>query len=68
LKEQKFKQVEHQNNADNKFQNQELSTGNIINDLFYQLQKPSDYNTNNEETAAIRKYRKKKKTDFRLRF
>ncbi len=68
LKEQKFKQVEHQNNADNKFQNQELSTGNIINDLLYQLQKPSDYYTNNEETAAIRKYRKKKKTDFRLRF
>ena len=68
LKEQKFKQVEHQNNADNKFQNQKLSTGNIINDLLYQLQKPSDYNKDNEETAPIRKYRKKKKPDFRLRF
>lgn len=68
LKEQKFKQVEHQNNADNKFQNQKLSTGNIINDLLYQLQKQSDYNKDNEEIAAIRKYRKKKKTDFRLRF
>ena len=61
-------QVEHQNNANNNFQNQKLSTGNVVNDLLYQLQKPSDYSKNNEETAAIRKYRKKKKTDFRLRF
>ena len=67
LKEQKFKQVEYQNYADNKFQNQKLSTGNIINDLLFQLQKPSDYNKDNEETAAIRKYRKKKRKDFRFR-
>lgn len=68
LKEQKFKQVEYQNNADNKFQDQKLSTESIINDLLYQLQKPSDYKNDNDETAAIRKFRKKKKTDFRLRF
>jgi hypothetical protein len=67
LKEQKFKQVEHQNNADNKFQNQKLSTGNIINDLLYQLQKPSFYKNDNDEITAIRKFRKKKRKDFRFR-
>lgn len=67
LKEQKFKQVEHQNYADNKFQNQKLSTGNIINNLLYQLQKPSFYKNDNDETEAIRKFRKKKRKDFRFR-
>jgi hypothetical protein len=68
LKEQKFMQVENQNNANNDFQNQRLSKGNVVNDLLYQLQKPSDYNKDNDETSAIRKFRKKKRKDFRLRF
>ena len=68
LKEQKSIQVEHQNNANNDFQNQRLSKGNVVNDLLYQLQKPSFYKNDNDETAAIRKFRKKKRKDFRLRF
>lgn len=68
LKEQKFMQVEHQNNANNNFQNQILYTENAVNNLLYQLQKPSNYKNDNDETAAIRKFRKKKKNDFRLRF
>jgi hypothetical protein len=67
LKEQKFMQVEHQNDTHNKFENQKLPTGNAVNDLLFQLQKPSNLTNGDEETAAIRKYRKKKKKDFRLR-
>ncbi len=67
LKEQKFIQVEHQNNANNDFQNQRLSKGNVVNDLLYQLQKPSFYKNDNDEIAAIRKFRKKKRKDFRFR-
>lgn len=68
LKEQKFMQVEHQNNMNNKFQDQKLSAENLVNDLLYQLQKPSFYKNDNDETAAIRKFRKKRKKDIRLRF
>jgi len=67
LKEQKFMQVEHQNNENNNFQNQKLSTGNVVNDLLYQLQKPSNYANGGDETASIRKFRKKRKKDYRLR-
>ena len=66
LKEQKFIQVEHQNNANINFQNKKLSTGNVINDFLYQLQKPSNYNNSDDETAAISKYRKKKRKGFRI--
>jgi len=67
LKEQKIMQFEHQNNANNNFQNQKLSAENVVNNLLFQLQKPSIYKNDNDETAAIRKFRKKKKSDFRLR-
>jgi hypothetical protein len=67
LKEHKSIQAELQDNAITGYQNQKLFTGNVINDLLYQLQKPSNYNEDNDETAAVRKYRKKKKKDFRLR-
>lgn len=67
LKEQKSMQVEYQNNAHNKFQNQKLPTGNVVNNLLLQLQKPSIYKNDNDETAAIRKFRKKKRKDFRFR-
>jgi hypothetical protein len=67
LKEQKSMQVEYQNNANTDFQNQRLSKGNVVNDLLYQLQKPSFYKNDNDETAAIRKFRKKKRKDFRFR-
>ena len=67
LKEHKSIQAEFQDNAATGFQNQKLFTGNVINDLLFQLQKPSNYNTDNNESAAIRKYRKKKKKDYRFR-
>jgi hypothetical protein len=67
LMEHKSIQAEFQDNATTGFQNQKLFTGDVINDLLFQLQKSSNYNTDNHETAAIRKYRKKKKKDFRLR-
>lgn len=67
VKVQKSVQVEQQNNANNKFENQKLPTRNAVNDLLFQLQKPSNYTNGDDETAAIRKYRKKKKKDFRLR-
>jgi hypothetical protein len=67
LKEQKFKQFEHQNNANINFQNQRLSKGNVVNDLLFQLQKPSFYKNDNDEITAIRKFRKKKRKDFRFR-
>ncbi|MFA5329275.1 MAG: relaxase/mobilization nuclease domain-containing protein [Prolixibacteraceae bacterium] len=67
LKEHKSIQAELQDNAITGYQNQKLFAGNVINDLLYQLQKPSNYSKDNDETAAIRKYRKKKKKDFRLR-
>jgi hypothetical protein len=66
-KEQKSMQVEYLNNANNDFQNQRLSKGNVANDLLYQLQKPSFYKNDNDETEAIRKFRKKKRKDFRFR-
>lgn len=67
LKEHKSIQAELQDNTITGYQNQKLFIGNAINDLLFQLQKPSNYNKDNDETAAIRKYRKKKKKDFRLR-
>jgi hypothetical protein len=67
LKEHKSIQAELQDNTITGYQNQKLFTGNVINDLLFQLQKPSNYNKDNDETASIRKYRKKKKKDFRLR-
>ena len=66
MKEKNSIQVEQQKNANNKFQNQKPSTGNIVSDLLFQLQKPSIYKNDGDESAALRKFRKKKRKGFRL--
>lgn len=64
MRVQKFIQAELPDNAINVFQNQRLSNENVVNNLLFQLLKPSNYN--DDEIAAIRKYRKKKKKGLRL--